>query len=350
LFATSGKILDRARGTSHRQIWLALALLEISFLVGANASARASDHGFGLPVDCKLGEDCFVQQMPDIDPSDQILDPLCGKATYQGHDGWDIRVRSLKDLSRSTSVVAVADGTVLRTRDGVPDRIYDHIHDTEPLTGKECGNGMVVEHAGGLVSQYCHLKEGSLVVRPGAYVKKGQPLGSIGSSGLAEFPHVHLSVRRDGRTVEPLTGRPLGAALEACGNTTESLFEPSAQKMLARSASAIMQIGLTNAAPESATLVRQGEPPQAKISGPLVAWVWAINVERGSQFRIRLIDPEGGTILNVETKPLEIRKASYVAYAGGKHVEKEGSYALKVDLLSSGSTIWSAARSIEIGR
>jgi hypothetical protein len=107
---------------------------------------------------------------------------------------------------------------------------------------------------------------------------------------------------------------------------------------------------LTNATPDLATLVRQGEPPLAKISGPVVAWVWAINVERASLFRIRLADSEGRTILNVETKPLDVRKASYVAYAGGKYVEKEGLYGLKVDLLSSDKTIWSAAGSMEIRR
>ena len=30
----------------------------------------------GLPIECKLGEDCFLQQFADIDPTDQVRDPV----------------------------------------------------------------------------------------------------------------------------------------------------------------------------------------------------------------------------------------------------------------------------------
>src|SRR5262245_50958990 len=118
-------------GSSHRRRGFARAFLAIAFVASADrlvpaAEPEARSH-LGLPVDCKLRENCFVQQMPDIDVSDQVLDPLCGKATYQGHDGWDIRVRSLKELDPPTPVIAVAEGTVIRTRDGVPDRIFDRM-------------------------------------------------------------------------------------------------------------------------------------------------------------------------------------------------------------------------------
>lgn len=341
-------------GAFYRRCALASAFVAIGFLASANLGTQAADPqaspGFGLPVICELGVECFVQQMPDIDAGDQVLDPLCGKATYEGHDGWDIRVRSLKDIDRSVPVIAVADGTVLRTRDGMQDRIYDRGHDDELSAGKECGNGILVQHAGGLVSQYCHLKEGSLVVRPGAHVKRGETLGSIGSSGLAEFPHVHLAVRRDGNRIEPLTGRLLGAGPESCGDTTASLFEPSVTEALSRAALAIMQIGLTNMPPRSATLVREGEPPPAKVSDSIFAWVWGINLEPGSLFRIRVSDPDGKTIVNVQTPPLDARKANYVAYAGGMHAKSHGAYDLQIDLISSGKTQRSVRRSIEVGR
>ena len=67
-------------------------------------------------------------------------------------------------------------------------------------------------------------------------------------------------------------------------------------------------------------------------------------------FRIHITDVDGRTILLVETKSLGARKASYIVYAGGKYVESENMYGLKVDLLSGGSTVSSAARSVEIER
>lgn len=342
----TAKSLRAARGRCG------LAML-VSSLVGAvSIASRAEDtssFNLGLPVDCVLGETCFVQQMPDVDPSDQAFDPLCGNATYQGHDGWDIRVRSLKDIARSMPVIATADGTVARVRDGMVDRIYDKAH-YGATAGQECGNGVVVEHAEGLVSQYCHLKKGSIVVRPGAHVKKGDSLGLIGSSGLAEFPHVHLSVRRYGRPIEPLTGRPLGQGRQACGDTEGSLFEPAARNALSRSASGILLAGLAPSPPEIASLVREGSPPAPKSSQPLIAWVWAINVEAGSFFRMRIVDRDGTTLMNLETKSLEKRKANYLAYAGGKLAQRDGEYGLKVDLIAGGMTVASTTLSILVTR
>jgi hypothetical protein len=312
----------------------------------AEPSART---GLGLPVECVLAQDCFVQQMPDISSEGQVLDPLCGKASYRGHDGWDIRLRSLKDIGR-TAVVSVADGTVVRIRDGIPDRIFDRFQDKELLGGKECGNGVVVEHADGLISQYCHLKQGSVSVRPGARIKKGGSIGLIGASGIAEFPHVHLSIRRDGRTVDPLTGRPLGQIPEACGDTTDGLFEPSARQMLSRSPTTILDVGLARVPPELPNLVREGGPPLVKLSEPIVAWVWAINVEQGSLFRIQLLGPDRTPTMDLKTKALEGRKANYLAYVGSKYGATEGVYDLRIELLAGTRTIQSTTRSFIIAR
>jgi murein DD-endopeptidase MepM/ murein hydrolase activator NlpD len=344
---------SRRRVRRARTLFAVLATGLLAVAIGGSTSAgRAETQArttLGLPVDCRLGEECFVQQMPDIDPLGGILDPLCGNASYRGHDGWDIRLRSLKDIGR-TAVLSVADGTVLRVRDGIPDRIFDRSLVSDLLGGKECGNGVVVEHAYGIVSQYCHLKQGSVAVRPGTRIGKGQSLGSIGASGLAEFPHVHLSIRRDGITVEPLTGRPLRQGAEACGDTTNGLFEPSVERLLSKSPTAILDLGLAKAPPELANLVREGGPPLVKLSEPIVVWVWAINVEQGSLFRIQLLDPDRTPILDVETRALEGRKANYLAYVGGKHGTRAGVYELRVELLAGSRTVQSTSRSFELWR
>jgi hypothetical protein len=313
--------------------------------VRAKADERT---GLGLPVDCSLGAECFVQQMPDIGPGVQVLDPLCGNASYQGHDGWDIRVRSLKDISRRIPVVSVADGVVVRTRDGAPDQILDRSDDKGLLLGRECGNGLVVEHAEGLVSQYCHLKQGSVAVGRGAHIRKGERIGMIGASGLAEFPHVHLSIRSYGRPVEPLTGRPLGQTPAGCGDTTHSLFEPTARQMLSRSPAAILDTGLAKAPPELSNLLRDGGPPLVKSSEPIIVWVWAINLDRGCLFRIRLTDPDQNLVMDFTTKPLERHKANYLAYVGGKYAIREGLFRLQIEIVNGAQIIQSIARSFKV--
>src|SRR5690242_4252032 len=102
----------------------AALLLALSFPLLAPASAGAIE--LGLPAQCTLGKDCFVQQFADDDQRPgEVADPFCGAATYDGHDGTDLRVLSMADVARGVPVVAVADGKVLRGRDGEPDRLIE---------------------------------------------------------------------------------------------------------------------------------------------------------------------------------------------------------------------------------
>ena len=277
--------------TLARCRWLGLVIYPALVCVGTSSKPAKADQlgNFGPPVNCTLGTECFVQQMPDVDPSSGVLDPLCGVTTYEGHDGWDIRLRSLRDIGQDVPVLAVGNGRVARARDGIDDQIYVDVRDKTQVADRECGNGVVIEHGNGLSSQYCHLKKGSILSQPGAQVQKGQPIGAIGSSGFAEFPHIHLSVRRDGKLVEPLTGRALRNAGPTCGDLSESLFEPAAAQALARPSVAILDFGLIDTVPSLPDLARKGAPPSAKSRGfPMVIWVWAINVEAGYRFRIIL--------------------------------------------------------------
>src|SRR5581483_9075789 len=71
------------------------------------------------------------------------------------------------------------------------------------VAGKECGNGAIVAHAEGWRSQYCHLAKGSLRVKVGDQVNTGDVIGLVGLSGATEFPHLHFTVRRLGKLVDP---------------------------------------------------------------------------------------------------------------------------------------------------
>jgi len=64
------------------------------------------------------------------------------------------------------------------------------------------GNCVVVDHGYGLQSIYGHLSE--LAVKAGDMVKKGQPLGKSGSTGLAGGDHLHYSMQVDGVQVNPI--------------------------------------------------------------------------------------------------------------------------------------------------
>jgi murein DD-endopeptidase MepM/ murein hydrolase activator NlpD len=53
------------------------------------------------------------------------------------------------------------------------------------------GNHVVIRHPDGRFSWILHMLAGSLLVKPGQHVNAGEPLGRVGFSGDALFPHVH---------------------------------------------------------------------------------------------------------------------------------------------------------------
>lgn len=63
------------------------------------------------------------------------------------------------------------------------------------------GNAIIIEHGRGLSSVYGHLSR--IMVSSGSVVKRGQRIGSIGSSGLSTGPHLHFEIRQNGRPVNP---------------------------------------------------------------------------------------------------------------------------------------------------
>jgi murein DD-endopeptidase MepM/ murein hydrolase activator NlpD len=105
-------------------------------------------------------------------------DPI--KKRQRFHQGTDFRAR------RGTPVLAAGAGvvTVAGPRGGY-------------------GNFIYVDHGGGVVTRYAHLRR--IEVRLGAEVIAGQRIGQVGSTGRATGPHLHFEVRLHERAVDPVT-------------------------------------------------------------------------------------------------------------------------------------------------
>ncbi len=74
------------------------------------------------------------------------------------------------------------------------------------------GYGIMVEvrHPGDVTTRYSHLS--AVLCGPGDAVDVGQPLGLVGSTGLATGPHLHFEVWRGGEPSNPLPWLGVGAA------------------------------------------------------------------------------------------------------------------------------------------
>jgi murein DD-endopeptidase MepM/ murein hydrolase activator NlpD len=71
----------------------------------------------------------------------------------------------------------------------------------ESLNDKTKGNYVVIKHSEIYSTEYYHLKNSS--VKKGDKLNKGQVIGYVGHSGIAEGDHLHYEVHKQGKHVNP---------------------------------------------------------------------------------------------------------------------------------------------------
>lgn len=65
------------------------------------------------------------------------------------------------------------------------------------------GNAVQIDHRNGYVTTYAHMS--SIGVSVGEEVKKAQKIGIVGSTGRSTGPHVHFTIQKDGKYLNPLS-------------------------------------------------------------------------------------------------------------------------------------------------
>lgn len=92
-------------------------------------------------------------------------------------------------------IFAPMDGLVVSTKNNFPDcRIMDN-GQTDPDTPDIAGNRITIKHSKNEYSTVCHLMHGSVIVRKGQTVKKGDIIAKCGNSGNTTEPHIHFQVQ-----------------------------------------------------------------------------------------------------------------------------------------------------------
>lgn len=266
----------------------------------AGLTARPSPFPLALPIACNPGVDCWVINHVDLDAGPGRRDYRCGQMSYDGHKGTDIALANLARLADNVAVLAAAPGKVVGARDGMADvSIADA--GREAIKDKECGNGVRIEHAGGWVTQYCHMKRGSIAVRDGVTVEAGHRLGAVGLSGLTEFPHVHIGVWKDGEVVDPFRGIDGGPE---CGRGAVPLWGAEARRQLVDHAPVLLDAGfatasIDKAAAESGTAARTAAGTDAAV---LVVWMRGAGIEPGDRLTTTIAGPSGAELFaNTQT-------------------------------------------------
>lgn len=325
-----------ARTSFIRKIPICTLFCCYQILLGVQAGVQAIE--LSMPVACELGETCFIQNYFDVDESStDARDHRCGRATYNGHKGTDFRLLSIRATYQNVPVLAAADGAVSALRDGIPDRLIGGDIDAPP--GKECGNGVIVDHGEGWETQYCHMRNGSIAVRRGDLVKRGDRLGVVGYSGKAQFAHLHLSVRRNGTPIDPFTGRASGGG---CGlKPSKELWSSSAK--VRYMTGALIQVGFSNR-PITTVDLELGRASDWSVtieSRALIFFARFINLNLGDEIWIDLIGPRGFRVSNPRIIIQRV-KAQYIAYVGKRlraNKWNTGNYIGHVELRRKGHVV-----------
>lgn len=304
--------------------------LALTWALAAPAAAGAFD--LALPVDCTLGQDCYIQQYVDHDSSTGARDFLCGTLSYDGHEGTDFGIPTLADIARGVPVLAAAPGVVAGLRDGMPDVVMGD-PDAAAIDGRECGNGVLIRHADGWETQYCHLRQGSVRVAQGDRVQTGDVLGLVGLSGMTEFPHLHLTVRRDGEVIDPFA--PDGAV--TCGTPPpETLWSVPPAYV----AGGILTLGFAADVPDyDAIKAGATVPPPGRDTG-LVAWGYFFGGQAGDTVTIA-IDGPGGSVID-HSALIDSKQGLFFRAAGKRRPDggwPPGNYTAAITLLRDGTVI-----------
>jgi murein DD-endopeptidase MepM/ murein hydrolase activator NlpD len=146
------------------------------------------------------------------------------KVDGEGNSGNGEETKPESFYAYGQNVLAPADGTVYETRDEIDNTPIAQLADDDPLVQNKKiiayqtvlrkrygvrgtdGNYIILDHGNSEYSVFVHLKKGSLRVKRGDKVKRGDIIAQVGQSGLSTEPHLHYEVISD---PDPLKQRGL---------------------------------------------------------------------------------------------------------------------------------------------
>jgi murein DD-endopeptidase MepM/ murein hydrolase activator NlpD len=129
----------------------------------------------------------YALDLVGVDAQGRVIKPGLKADAGSIHANW---------VGYGMDVIAVADGVVRSARDGQEDhRPLSPQPEPESLTANGLfGNYVVLEIQPGVFASYAHLQRGSVKVKPGDGVHRGDLLGRVGQSGNSAAPHLHFQL------------------------------------------------------------------------------------------------------------------------------------------------------------
>ena len=169
-----------------------ISLIQIQELTSSpETDSTLSKREYALPFEGDWfvfwgGENVLVNYHYEVEIQRYAYDFIQAKENYS-YKGDQLKNKSYYAFGKN--ILAPADGTIVS--------IVNDIKDNEPVgvmnPNQATGNNVVIDH-GGEYSHLAHLQKGSITVKPGDKVKKGDIIGLTGNSGNTSEPHLHFQI------------------------------------------------------------------------------------------------------------------------------------------------------------
>jgi hypothetical protein len=182
------------------------------------------------------------------------------------------------------------------------------------------------------------MQRGSVVARKGETVTAGDLLGTIGMSGQADFPHLHLQVKRGDQFIDPFDAT---AMTDDCGQNGLSLW--TSESGIEFSTGGLIGAGIVSAPPdyESIKATSPHESALPRTAPAMVFWAHTFSLEKGDIIALSLTGPKGETIAK-DTHRVTKHRAREMRFSGRKRrgdAWATGTYIGRVSISRDGTVI-----------
>jgi murein DD-endopeptidase MepM/ murein hydrolase activator NlpD len=184
LAPTLGAALPRVYGAADGGGRLPASGLRVPGLSVTEWSPAMSRHDVLLGRIDPDHDDDYLYRLPYADGvSFPVIQSYGAKLSHRGVEQYTVDF----GMPVGTPVHAAREGVVVLLEDSHAGNCWR----------EECGrlaNFVVVLHSDGTTGEYFHLERGSVTVRLGEQVRRGQPLALSGNTGYSTAPHLHFGV------------------------------------------------------------------------------------------------------------------------------------------------------------
>jgi murein DD-endopeptidase MepM/ murein hydrolase activator NlpD len=164
---------------NRARAWLGPLAITISTVALADASpAGQANRAFADH------DDGYIYRLPYADAvSFSVLQSYGSHLSHRGVEYYTVDF----GMPEGTTVFSAREGTVLKVEDRFDQSCWQPGCD-------QYANYVEIRHPDGTLGRYFHLQQGSVIVEPGQWVDRGEPIARSGDTGYSNTPHLHFGV------------------------------------------------------------------------------------------------------------------------------------------------------------